>query len=34
LRELGAAAAVALIEGLGGSLEVRDERLLIRLPAA
>jgi signal transduction histidine kinase len=32
LRELGAAAAVALIEALGGSLRVDGERLLIRLP--
>jgi signal transduction histidine kinase len=32
LRELSAAAAVALIEALGGSLRVEDERLLIRLP--
>jgi signal transduction histidine kinase len=34
LRELSAAAAVALIKALGGSLEVDGERLLIRLPAA
>jgi signal transduction histidine kinase len=34
LRELGPAAAVALIEALGGSLALQDERLLIRLPAA
>jgi signal transduction histidine kinase len=32
LRELSAAAAVALIEAIGGSLRVEDERLLIRLP--
>jgi signal transduction histidine kinase len=32
LRELSAAAAVALIEALGGSLRVDGERLLIRLP--
>jgi signal transduction histidine kinase len=32
LRELSAAAAVALIEVLGGLLRVEDERLLIRLP--
>jgi hypothetical protein len=34
LRELGAAAAGVLIRALGGSLEAKDERLLIRLPAA
>ena len=34
LRELSAAAAVALIEALGGSLRVEDERLLISLPSA
>lgn len=33
LRELGAAAAVALIEALGGSLAVEDGRLEIRLPS-
>jgi signal transduction histidine kinase len=33
LRELSAAAAVALIEALGGSLRVEDERLLIQLPS-
>jgi signal transduction histidine kinase len=33
LRELSAAAAVALIEALGGSLRVDGERLLIRLPS-
>ena len=32
IRELSAPAAVALIEALGGSLRVEDERLLIRLP--
>lgn len=32
LRELSAAAAVALIEALGGSLTMEGERLLIRLP--
>jgi signal transduction histidine kinase len=32
VRELGAAAAVALIEALGGSLAVEDETLAIRLP--
>jgi signal transduction histidine kinase len=32
LRELSAAAAVALIEAIGGSLRVEGERLLIRLP--
>jgi signal transduction histidine kinase len=32
LRELSAAAAVALIEAIGGSLSVEGERLLIRLP--
>jgi signal transduction histidine kinase len=32
LRELSAAAAVALIEALGGSLRLDGERLLIRLP--
>ena len=32
LRELSAAAAVALIEALGGSLAVEDETLVIRLP--
>jgi signal transduction histidine kinase len=32
VRELGAAAAVVLIEALGGSLSVADETLLIRLP--
>jgi signal transduction histidine kinase len=33
LRELSAAAGVALIEALGGSLRVEDERLLIQLPS-
>jgi signal transduction histidine kinase len=33
LRELSAAAAVALIEALGGSLRVDGERLLIKLPS-
>ena len=32
VRELGAAAAVALIEALGGSLAVESETLTIRLP--
>ena len=32
VRELGAAAAVALIEALGGSLAVESETLVIRLP--
>ena len=32
VRELSAAAAVVLIEALGGSLSVADETLLIRLP--
>ena len=32
LRELSAAAAVALVEALGGSLAVEDETLVIRLP--
>jgi signal transduction histidine kinase len=34
LRELSAAAAVALIEALGGSLAVEDETLVIRLPTS
>ena len=34
LRELSAAAAVALIEAIGGELDVDGEQLLIRLPAA
>jgi signal transduction histidine kinase len=34
LRELSAAAAVALIEALGGSLAVEDETLVIRLPSS
>jgi hypothetical protein len=34
VRELGAPAAGVLIRFLGGSLEARDERLLIRLPVA
>ena len=33
LRELGAAAAVALLRALGASLELDGERLLLRLPA-
>ena len=33
-RELGAAVAVELIRSLGGSIEIRDERLCIGLPAA
>jgi signal transduction histidine kinase len=32
LRELGAAAAGVLVRALGGSLEARDDRLIIRLP--
>jgi signal transduction histidine kinase len=32
LKELGAAASAIVIRALGGSLEVADERLLIRLP--
>jgi signal transduction histidine kinase len=34
LRELGAAAAAALIRALGGSLAVEDERLIVTLPVA
>jgi len=34
LRELGAAAAVDFLRALGATLEVADERLVIRLPAA
>jgi signal transduction histidine kinase len=34
LRELGAAAAVALVRSSGGSVELEDDRLRIRLPAA
>jgi signal transduction histidine kinase len=34
LRDLGAAAAAALVRALGGSIEVENERLLVRLPAA
>jgi signal transduction histidine kinase len=34
LRELGAAAAAALIRALGGSLTVEEERLILTLPAA
>ena len=33
LRELGAAAAVALIEALGGSLRIEGDRLLVCLPS-
>jgi signal transduction histidine kinase len=33
LRDLGAAAASALVRALGGSVEVDGERLLVRLPA-
>jgi signal transduction histidine kinase len=33
LRDLGAAAATALVRALGGSVEVADERLVVRLPA-
>jgi signal transduction histidine kinase len=33
LRDLGAAAAAELILALGGSVEVEDERLVVRLPA-
>lgn len=32
LRELSAAAAAALVEAIGGSLRVEDDRLLVRLP--
>jgi signal transduction histidine kinase len=32
LRDLGAAAAAALVRALGGSIEVENERLLVRLP--
>jgi signal transduction histidine kinase len=34
LRELGAAAAVAVVRAQGGSVELDGERLLVRLPAA
>jgi signal transduction histidine kinase len=34
LRELGAAAASALVRALGGSVEDEGERLIVRLPAA
>jgi signal transduction histidine kinase len=34
LKELGAAAAAIHVRALGGSLEPRDERLLIRLPTS
>jgi signal transduction histidine kinase len=34
LRELGAAAAADFLRALGGTVEVEDERLRIRLPAA
>jgi hypothetical protein len=34
VRELSAAAAVVLIEALGGSLAVENETLLIRLPSS
>jgi signal transduction histidine kinase len=33
LRDLGAAAAAALVRALGGSIEVESQRLLVRLPA-
>ena len=33
LRELGAAAACALIRAIGGSVELAGDRLLVRLPA-
>ena len=33
LRELSAAAAVALVKAQGGSIELEDDRLLVRLPA-
>jgi hypothetical protein len=33
-RELAAPAAAMLVRALGGTLEARDETLLIRLPAA
>jgi signal transduction histidine kinase len=32
-RELGAAAAVAVVESLGGSIELQDDRLVVRLAA-
>jgi hypothetical protein len=32
LRDLGAAAATELVRALGGSVEVVDERLVVRLP--
>jgi signal transduction histidine kinase len=34
LRELGAAAAADFLRAIGGTIEVRDERLVIRLPEA
>ncbi len=34
LKDLGAAAAGRVVQALGGSLSVEDERLLVRLPAA
>jgi signal transduction histidine kinase len=34
LRELGAAAAVALVRALGGSIDLEGDRLLVRLPSA
>ena len=34
LRELSAAAAVALVKAQGGSIELEGDRLLVRLPAA
>jgi signal transduction histidine kinase len=33
LRDFGAAAAAELVRALGGSVEVEDERLIVRLPA-
>ena len=33
LRDLGAAVATRLVRALGGSLDVEEERLLVRLPA-
>src|SRR6266498_3228470 len=33
LRDLGAAAATELVRALGGSVDVVDERLVVRLPA-
>jgi hypothetical protein len=33
LRDLGAAAATALVRALGGSVEVAGDRLVVRLPS-